>query len=78
MADLVLATRPNVWVESLPPAPSGPTGPVRRFPRRSRRQAVPLRPVMGLWDGASAHLLDVAELSLEKGDAVSSATIAHC
>ena len=77
-ANLTLAERPNVGVKSLPSAPSGLTGPVRRNPRRPRRQAVPLRPVLGVQDGISSHLQDVAKLIIEEWDAVSPATIAHC
>ena len=60
-----------------PPAPSPPTS-AGKNPRRGRRLAASPRPVLGVRDGASAHLEDVAELILEEWEAVSPAIIVHC
>jgi len=76
-ADLALAARSNVWVEPLPCPPSTPNVPTRQRPQRPRGTPPP-RPVLGVRDGAAAHLQDVAELILEEWDAVAPATIAHC
>jgi len=51
--------------------------PTRQLHQRLRSTS-PLRPVLGVRDGAAAHLQDVAELILEKWDTLAPATIAHC
>jgi len=76
--DLALAASPNVWVEPPAAPPPTPNGAARPNPRRSRRRAAPPRPVLGVRDGAAAHLGDVAQLILEEWEAVSPSTIAHC